>query len=216
MADDNSLSGRVQRYAKVGTTIGGFAARTVGGQLFGLPLDRAEHAAELQQALGGLKGPVMKVAQILATVPDVLPEEYIVELAKLQTNAPAMGWAFVKRRMAGELGPNWQSKFKSFEQQAAAAAPQHQHVALVALNRQGQRPADLRRRLGALHRGRVDHHRNRRRPALEHLQHIADRRAAGGFPRPPRAPPPRADIWEDSASLGAPPTLAEDGDSGIC
>ena len=122
MADDNSLSGRVQRYAKVGTTIGGFAARTVGGQLFGLPLDRAEHAAELQQALGGLKGPVMKVAQILATVPDVLPEEYIVELAKLQTNAPAMGWAFVKRRMAGELGQNWQSKFKSFEQQAAAAA----------------------------------------------------------------------------------------------
>ena len=115
MADDNSLSGRVQRYAKVGTTIGGFAARTVGGQLFGLPLDRAEHAAELQQALGGLKGPVMKVAQILATVPDVLPEEYIVELAKLQTNAPAMGWAFVKRRMDGELGPNWQSKFKSFE-----------------------------------------------------------------------------------------------------
>jgi predicted unusual protein kinase regulating ubiquinone biosynthesis (AarF/ABC1/UbiB family) len=122
MADDNSLSGRVQRYAKVGTTIGGFAARTVGGQLFGLPLGRAEHAAELQQALGGLKGPVMKVAQILATVPDVLPEEYIVELAKLQTNAPAMGWAFVKRRMAGEMGPNWQSKFKSFEQQAAAAA----------------------------------------------------------------------------------------------
>jgi len=122
MADDNSLSGRVQRYAKVGTTIGSFAARTVGGQLFGLPLDRAKHAAELQQALGGLKGPVMKVAQILATVPDVLPEEYIVELAKLQTNAPAMGWAFVKRRMAGELGPNWQSKFKSFDQQAAAAA----------------------------------------------------------------------------------------------
>ena len=31
MADDNSLSGRVQRYAKVGTTIGGLAARTVGG-----------------------------------------------------------------------------------------------------------------------------------------------------------------------------------------
>ncbi len=122
MADDNSLSGRVKRYAKVGTTIGGFAARTVGGRLFGLSLDRAEHAAELQKVLGGLKGPLMKVAQILATVPDVLPEEYTVELAKLQTNAPAMGWAFVKRRMAGELGPDWQSKFKSFEREAAAAA----------------------------------------------------------------------------------------------
>ena len=46
MADDNSLSRRVQRYAKVGTTIGGFAARTVGGRLFGLPLDRAEPLLE--------------------------------------------------------------------------------------------------------------------------------------------------------------------------
>ena len=122
MADDDSLGGRVKRYAKVGTTIGGFAARMAGGRLFGIPLDRGEHAAELQKALGGLKGPLMKVAQILATVPDVLPEEYVVELAKLQTNAPSMGWAFVNRRMAGELGPDWQSKFKSFEHQAAAAA----------------------------------------------------------------------------------------------
>ena len=122
MADEDSLGGRVKRYAKVGTTIGGFAARMAGGRLFGIPLDRGENAAELQKALGGLKGPLMKVAQILATVPDILPEEYVVELAKLQTNAPSMGWAFVNRRMAGELGPDWQSKFKSFEHEAAAAA----------------------------------------------------------------------------------------------
>ena len=122
MADDDSLGGRVKRYAKVGTTVGGFAARLAGGRLFGIPLNRGEHAAELQKALGGLKGPLMKVAQILATVPDVLPEEYVVELTKLQTNAPSMGWAFVNRRMAGELGTDWQSHFKSFEHQAAAAA----------------------------------------------------------------------------------------------
>ena len=122
MADDDSLSGRVKRYAKVGTTVGGFAARLAGGRLFGIPLNRGENAAELQKALGGLKGPLMKVAQILATVPDVLPEEYVVELTKLQTNAPSMGWAFVNRRMAGELGTDWQSHFKSFEHQAAAAA----------------------------------------------------------------------------------------------
>ena len=122
MADDDTLSGRVKRYAKVGTTVGGFAARLAGGRLFGIPLNRGEHAAELQKALGGLKGPLMKVAQILATVPDILPEEYVVELAKLQTNAPSMGWAFVNRRMAGELGTDWQSHFKSFEHQAAAAA----------------------------------------------------------------------------------------------
>jgi len=64
----------------------------------------------------------MKVAQILATVPDVLPEEFTNELAKLQANAPSMGGAFVKRRMAGELGADWQTRFKSFEQEAAKAA----------------------------------------------------------------------------------------------
>jgi predicted unusual protein kinase regulating ubiquinone biosynthesis (AarF/ABC1/UbiB family) len=122
MADRNSLTGRVKRYAKVGTTVGGYAARVAGGRILGLPTDKSAEAVELKAALGALKGPLMKVAQITATVPDFLPQEYITELAKLQTNAPSMGWAFVRRRMAGELGPDWQKKFRSFEPEAAAAA----------------------------------------------------------------------------------------------
>ena len=102
--------------------MGGLAARFAGNRLFGLTIDRPEHAAELTAALGGLKGPLMKVAQILSTVPDLLPEEYVRELAQLQHNAPSMGWAFVKRRMQAELGLDWQSRFASFEQTAAAAA----------------------------------------------------------------------------------------------
>jgi len=116
------LSGRVKRYAKVGAKIGGFAARTATSRLFGMDQDRGAQAEALRAILGGLKGPLMKVAQILATVPDVLPQEFTAELAKLQANAPSMGWAFVKRRMAGELGPDWQKKFKSFDQDAAKAA----------------------------------------------------------------------------------------------
>ncbi len=34
----------------------------------------------LAAALGGLKGPIMKVAQLLATIPDALPPEYAAEL----------------------------------------------------------------------------------------------------------------------------------------
>jgi len=64
----------------------------------------------------------MKVAQILSTIPDALPPEYAEELAQLQANAPPMGWSFVRRRMQGELGADWQSKFASFGQDAAAAA----------------------------------------------------------------------------------------------
>jgi predicted unusual protein kinase regulating ubiquinone biosynthesis (AarF/ABC1/UbiB family) len=123
MTDErNSLGGRVMRYARVGRAVGGLAARVAGQRYLGLKIDRAENAADLKAALGGLKGPLMKVAQIMATIPDALPKEYVEQLQQLQANAPAMGWPFVKRRMAAELGNNWQSRFKSFEHTAAAAA----------------------------------------------------------------------------------------------
>ncbi|MBT6830988.1 MAG: AarF/ABC1/UbiB kinase family protein, partial [Rhodospirillaceae bacterium] len=101
------MSGRVRRYARVGTSVGGLAARVAGQRYLGMPADSAKNAQELRRALGGLKGPLMKVAQLLATIPDGLPDEYIEELRALQSNAPAMGWAFVKRRMAAELGADW-------------------------------------------------------------------------------------------------------------
>ena len=93
-----------------------------GARFFGVPLDRAANALELAAALGGLKGPIMKVAQLLATIPDALPPEYANELIKLQSQAPPMGWAFVKRRMSAELGADWQKKFAEFEHHPAAAA----------------------------------------------------------------------------------------------
>jgi len=64
----------------------------------------------------------MKVAQILATIPDALPKEYVNELSHLQADAPSMGWLFVKRRMKAELGENWLTNFKDFDKQASAAA----------------------------------------------------------------------------------------------
>jgi predicted unusual protein kinase regulating ubiquinone biosynthesis (AarF/ABC1/UbiB family) len=122
VTDDNSFSGRVRRYAQVSTAMGGLAARLAGERYLGLNLDRGRHAAELKAALGGIKGPLMKVAQLLATIPDGLPKEYAQELAQLQANAPAMGWPFVRRRMASELGTDWQTRFRDFEKTAARAA----------------------------------------------------------------------------------------------
>jgi predicted unusual protein kinase regulating ubiquinone biosynthesis (AarF/ABC1/UbiB family) len=124
MADDEgpSLGGRLGRYARVGASVGGLAARLAGERYLGWTLDRDRHAAELRSALGGLKGPLMKAAQLLATIPDALPPEYARELAQLQANAPAMGWSFVKRRMATELGPDWPSRFARFDKEAAFAA----------------------------------------------------------------------------------------------
>jgi predicted unusual protein kinase regulating ubiquinone biosynthesis (AarF/ABC1/UbiB family) len=118
----NRFSARAARYARVGTNVGGIAARLAAARLLGREGDPARNAADLTAALGGLKGPLMKVAQLLATIPDAIPPEYSVELAKLQSEAPPMGWSFVKRRMMAELGPDWRQKFASFEHQPAAAA----------------------------------------------------------------------------------------------
>ena len=122
MTDEDSFTGRFRRYARVGGAMGGLAARLAGERYLGLPIDRERHAADLKAALGGIKGPLMKVAQLLATIPDALPEEYVRELIQLQANAPAMGWPFVRRRMQGELGPDWERRFKNFEHAAARAA----------------------------------------------------------------------------------------------
>jgi predicted unusual protein kinase regulating ubiquinone biosynthesis (AarF/ABC1/UbiB family) len=123
MADreKNRFSARAARYARVGANVGGVAARYAGRRILGAP-NRASEASALAGALGNLKGPLMKVAQLMATIPDLLPPEYAAELAKLQSEAPPMGWAFVKRRMQAELGPDWQQKFASFEHHPAAAA----------------------------------------------------------------------------------------------
>ncbi|MBV9971503.1 MAG: AarF/ABC1/UbiB kinase family protein [Xanthobacteraceae bacterium] len=118
----NRFTARAARYAKVGANVGGIAARIAATRLMGGEQDRARRAVELATALGGLKGPIMKVAQLMATIPDALPPEYAEELAKLQSDAPPMGWAFVKRRMMAELGADWQARFKSFEHHPAAAA----------------------------------------------------------------------------------------------
>ena len=118
----NRFSARAARYARVGANMGGVAARMAGARFLGLKGEDSSNAAALAQALGGLKGPIMKVAQLLATIPDVIPPEYAAELQKLQSEAPPMGAAFVKRRMAAELGPDWQSRFGSFDLRPAAAA----------------------------------------------------------------------------------------------
>ena len=124
MAEDgekNSLTGRFVRHARIGANVGGAAMRIAGGRMFGEG-DLVREGKLIAEALGGLKGPLMKVAQLLATIPDAIPAEWAAELQRLQAHAPAMGWAFVRRRMMAELGPDWAKRFASFEHVPAHAA----------------------------------------------------------------------------------------------
>lgn len=120
--DKNTASRRLKRYAKVSTTMTGLAAKLAGEKYFGLKIDKPGHAKQLMESLGDLKGPLLKVAQLLATIPNALPKEYAEELQKLQSQAPPMSPLFVRRRMIAELGQDWEARFKSFDKIAAAAA----------------------------------------------------------------------------------------------
>ncbi len=120
--EENRFSARAARYARVGANVGSVAARVAGQRLLGLSHDRTKAAQDLTAALGGLKGPLMKVAQLLSTIPEALPKEYAQELAQLQSQAPPMGPGFVRRRMVAELGPQWADRFESFEPTSTASA----------------------------------------------------------------------------------------------
>lgn len=120
--DRNRWTSRAARYGRVSSTMAGLAMKLAGERYLGIKIEREEHAKELMQALGSLKGPLMKVGQILSTIPEALPPEYARELQQLQSDAPPMGWPFVKRRMKTELGSDWQDEFQEFGQEAAAAA----------------------------------------------------------------------------------------------
>ena len=120
--NDSALGGRLRRYARVTGTMSGLAARLASERYLGMEIDRQAHAKQLQEALGSLKGPLMKIAQILSTIPEAVPPEYADALSSLQADAPPMGWLFVKRRMAAELGADWQNRFAHFDKTAIAAA----------------------------------------------------------------------------------------------
>jgi len=123
VSDDNEanrFSARASRYARLGVNAGAFAARLGASRLTGG--DREGEARAFTQALGSMKGPMMKVAQLLATIPEALPADYSEQLMSLQSQAPPMGAAFVRRRMQAELGAGWRERFAQFDLNPAAAA----------------------------------------------------------------------------------------------
>ena len=116
----NRFSARASRYARLGVNAGAFAARMASNRITGGA--REGDAQALARSLGALKGPLMKVAQMMATIPEALPADYAEALMKLQSQAPPMGAAFVKRRMQAELGIDWRRRFRDFDLAPAAAA----------------------------------------------------------------------------------------------
>ena len=124
MKKRSSFSGRIGRYTKVSASLAEVGARVGAGALLQKKSDNAarKQAELVAKAIGSLKGPLVKIAQFIASVPDAVPDAYAEEFLKLQQNTPVMGTRFVRRRMANELGEDWEKKFLKFEEKAFAGA----------------------------------------------------------------------------------------------
>jgi len=102
--EPSTIGQRVRRYAKVSSAATGLGLRMAGQKYLGLDIDKPAHARQLMESLGELKGPLLKIAQLLSTIPEALPKEYVLELQKLQSQAPPMGWPFASDS-SGSAGP---------------------------------------------------------------------------------------------------------------
>ena len=134
--DSDNFVKKAGRHASLSGSVLRLATQLAGDRYLNIKIDKDKHSDQLMNVLGNLKGPIMKVGQILATIPEALPPEYAEAFQQLQSNAPPMGWPFVKRRMKAELGPDWQSKFQEFPHEATAAASLGQVHKAITLNGQ--------------------------------------------------------------------------------
>ena len=130
--------GRVRRSAKLGTAMGGQAARYAGtraasvarsadGAEEKLEARHLETALKMVRTLGEMKGAAMKIGQLASFIDtEFLPPEYAElyqeELAKLRTSAPPMPWERVSKVIEEEYGEPVHEHFAHFEPQAFAAA----------------------------------------------------------------------------------------------
>lgn len=130
MADpDDKLppQGKFQRFRK----LAGLSA-TVGGDLLGrgvkklvgvdAPSISQGTAHKLVATLGDLKGAAMKLGQMASMDADLLPPEVRVVLARLQNEAPPMGWDVVARTLDEELGAPPERLFAEIDHAPLAAA----------------------------------------------------------------------------------------------
>ncbi|MDY7225849.1 ABC1 kinase family protein [Hyalangium rubrum] len=79
-------------------------------------------ADKLVATLGDLKGAAMKFGQAISMDPDLLTPEVRQVLARLQNQAPAMGYDTVARVIRQELGAAPEALFREFDREPLAAA----------------------------------------------------------------------------------------------
>lgn len=114
------------RLAARGAQIASVMAKHGLKELFGRPdqegtTTRRRQAKRLRAALEELGPTFSKLGQVLSTRPDLLPTEYVEELAMLQDNVPPLSESDVVRVSEQELGVPWEDVFESIDPRPLAA-----------------------------------------------------------------------------------------------
>lgn len=123
-------AGRAMRMAGMGASVAGSYLGYLFQHAF---LDEPGRKAKLSAAHGraarrmrndmmSLRGPAMKLGQALSLQSGVLPDEALVELAKLQREAPGMHASLMRAQFAGSLGREPEELFAEFDLEPFAAA----------------------------------------------------------------------------------------------
>lgn len=109
--------GRTRRLLGLGARTGGALIRTrLGGQADWRALGEA-----LFDGLAELKGPAMKLAQIMAQWDDLLPPDLAAELSRLQRQAEPMPWAAIRNTLEAQYG-DLARHFREVEERPFASA----------------------------------------------------------------------------------------------
>lgn len=133
MSDDERVPGRLTRTVKTALLGGRIGSSYLGGKLAGVFRKRegqgeaaserhVANAKKIVETMAHLRGPLMKVGQLLSTHAEALPEEYGGILKSLQASAPPMRFETIRKVLEEDLGEPPENLFEDLTHEAVAAA----------------------------------------------------------------------------------------------
>lgn len=79
-------------------------------------------ALRVLDTMSYLRGATIKIGQMMANFPDIMPGPFVETFERLHFDAPPMHWSLLKEMVHGELGEDPDERFAVFDRRAFAAA----------------------------------------------------------------------------------------------